>query len=60
VVIVESQAVLLEVVAAAAASGRLTRRLNGGQEQADEGPDDRDDHQEFDERERPTNRSHYL
>ena len=47
----QSQADLLEVVRALRLAGRLPRALNGGQEKADERGDDRDHHEQFDERE---------
>jgi hypothetical protein len=42
---------LLEVVLALGAGSGLTDSLYCGQEQPDQVPDDRDDHEEFDERE---------
>ena len=54
VVVVQSQADLLEVVDALGASGRLACRLNGRQEQGDENGDDGDDYEEFNQRESST------
>jgi hypothetical protein len=51
VVVVEGQAELLEIVAAAGRAGALARRLDGRQEEADERADDGDDDEQFDERE---------
>jgi hypothetical protein len=48
---VKSDAQLLEIVSALGASGRFPGRLYGGQEQGDQDGDDRDDHEQFDERE---------
>jgi hypothetical protein len=52
VVIVQRQADLLEVVAALSAAGRLAGLLDGRQQQGDQDRDDRDDHEQFDERKR--------
>ena len=49
-VVVQRQADLLEIVAALRSPRGLARRLDGGQEQGDEHADDRDDHQQLDER----------
>ena len=49
VVDLKRQGHLLEIVAAGHPPRRLTRRLHGRQEQADEGGDDRDHHEQFDE-----------
>ena len=51
VVVVQRQADLLQVVDALGAAGGLAGRLHGGQQQADQDPDDRDDHQQLDQRE---------
>jgi hypothetical protein len=48
---VQAEADLLQVVRTLHPPGRLTRRLDGGQQQGDQDGDDRDHHQEFDERE---------
>src|SRR5262249_37254034 len=40
----------LEIVLALTATGGLAGRLHGGQQQCDEHADDRDDHEQFDER----------
>jgi hypothetical protein len=52
-VVVQCQADLLQVVDALASPGCLARRLHGGQEQGDQHRDDRDDNQQFDQREAP-------
>ena len=52
VVVVQRQAELLEVVLALGPVGRLADLLDGGQEQADQDRDDRDDDEQLDERER--------
>src|SRR5262249_33441775 len=49
VVVVQSQADLLEVVLTLAACGGLTHLLHGGQEQANEDGDDGDHHQQLDQ-----------
>src|SRR5688572_19182382 len=49
-IVVRGKRELLEVVFALGATGRLARRLHGGQQQGD----DRDHHQQLDERESPT------
>jgi hypothetical protein len=48
-VTVEGQADLFEMVAALHAARGFAGRLDGGQEQTDHDPDDRDDNEEFDE-----------
>ena len=53
-VVVDGQADLLEVVDALRPPGRLAGRLHGGQQQGDQDRDDRDHHQELDEREAAT------
>ena len=53
-VVVQGEADLLEVVDALGTPGRLARRLHGGQQQGDQHGDDRDDHQQFDQREAST------
>jgi hypothetical protein len=50
VMIQRGQSQVFEIVAAAAATGRFARRLNGGQQQCYQDPDDRDHHEQFDER----------
>ena len=40
-----------EIVGTGTSPGRLTRRLNGREEEADECADDGDDHEQFDQRE---------
>jgi hypothetical protein len=45
---VEGQAHLLEMVAALRPPGGFPGGLNGRQQQGDQDPDDRDDHQQFD------------
>src|SRR5262249_36159960 len=52
VVVLAGQADLLEVVGALGAGGSLADLLDGGQEQADEDRDDRNHHQQLDQRER--------
>jgi len=54
VVVHRRQRELLEVVDALRAAGRLARRLDGGQEQGDQHGDDRDHHQQLDQREAST------
>ena len=54
VVAVQRQADLLQVVDALRPARRLTRRLNGGQEQTDQHGDDRDHHQQLDQGEPPS------
>jgi hypothetical protein len=49
-VIVERQTDLLEVVAALHSPGRLARRLHGRQQHRDQDADDRDDHEELNQR----------
>ena len=51
VVIGERRADLHEVVLALHASGLLARRLDGRQQERDQDPDDRQDHEDLDERE---------
>ena len=51
---VQAQTDLLHVVAALDAGRGIADFLNGGQEQADENRDDRDDHQQLDQREART------
>ena len=51
VIVVRGQDNLLEVVLALEAVGGLAHLLDGGQEQADEHRDDRDDDQQLDQRE---------
>jgi hypothetical protein len=62
VVVVEGEADLLQVVDAPGPPRRLARRLDGGQQQGDQDGDDRDDHQQLDQREAPVvaSRSHRL
>ena len=43
---------LLEIVLALRRSRRFARRLNGGQQHRDKNAEERDDHQEFNKRER--------
>jgi hypothetical protein len=50
----DRQADLFHVVGAGAAAGGFAGRLHGGEEEADQYPDDGDDDQEFDEGERMT------
>jgi hypothetical protein len=50
----ETEAELLEVVAATRPAGRLAGRLHGRQEQSHERADDGDHHQQFHEGEGPT------
>ena len=52
-IIVGSQALLLEVVDALDPAGGLAGRLDGRQQQGDQDADDGDGDQEFDEREAP-------
>ena len=59
VAVVHRQANLLEVVLALRAGRGLADFLDGGQQQADEDGDDRDDHQQFDERE-PGSTAHVI
>ena len=54
VVVVQGQADLLEVVDALGAAGGLAGRLHGRQQQADQDGDDRDHHQQLDQREAPS------
>jgi hypothetical protein len=42
---------LLDIIGALNSAGRVARRLNGGQQQAYEDPDNRDHHQQFNQRE---------
>jgi catechol 2,3-dioxygenase-like lactoylglutathione lyase family enzyme len=51
VVVVQGQTHLLEVVAALGPAGRLPRLLHRRQQQGDQDRDDRDHHQQFDQRE---------
>ena len=51
VVVVQGDAELLQVVDALGATGGLAGRLDGGQEQGDQDGDDRDHHQQLDQRE---------
>ena len=53
-VVVDAEPHLLEVVGALRTPGRLARRLDGGQEQGDQDGDDRNHHQQLDEREPAT------
>ena len=53
VVVVEAEADLLEVVQALRPGGRLADLLDGGQQEPDEDRDDRDHHQQLDQREGP-------
>ena len=50
----QREADLLQVVLALGPGGGLADLLHGGQQQADQDGDDRDDHQQLDERERGT------
>jgi hypothetical protein len=50
--VLERQPHLLQVVRALRTAGRFAGRLDGWQQQGDEDADNRDDDQEFDERER--------
>src|SRR5262249_19447065 len=52
VVVVHGQADLLEVVGAAHAGGGLAHLLDGGDEEPDQNGDDRNHHQQLDQRER--------
>ena len=52
VMVVQGQAELLEVVGALHPAGRLARRLHRGQQQRDQDADDRDHHQQLDQRKR--------
>src|SRR5581483_6252773 len=54
VVVVGGQADLLEIVRAAHSGGGLADLLDGGQQQADQDRDDRDHHQQLDQREPKT------
>ena len=56
-VVVHRQAELLEVVDALRPPRRLAGRLHGGQQQGDQDGDDRDHHQQLDQRETRTPRS---
>ena len=47
----QRKANLLHLIGATGTIGSLTGRLHGGQEQTDQRGDDRDHHQQFDERE---------
>src|SRR5262249_13844872 len=64
VVVVKRQADLLQVVAALGPGGRFADLLDGGEEQSDQDRDDRDHHQQLDERETSTSgrqaRHYYL
>jgi len=51
VVVERAERQLPKFVAARRPAGRLASTLHGGKEEADEGGDDRDHHQEFHERE---------
>src|SRR5262249_16218412 len=51
VIVVQGQRDLLEVVGALRASGGLAHLLDSGEQQADEDRDDRDHHQQLDQRE---------
>ena len=53
-VVVKGDAELLQVVLALGAGGGLADLLHGRQEQADQDGDDRNDYQQFDQRERAT------
>ena len=48
-VVVQSQADLLEVVGALDPPRRLSRRLHGGEQKGDQDGDDRDDDEQFDQ-----------
>jgi hypothetical protein len=48
----QGDANLPQMIGACRASGGFPRRLNGRQQERDQGPDDRDDRQQLDERER--------
>ena len=52
--VVQGDAELLQVVDALRAAGRLARRLHGRQQQGDQDGDDRDHHQQLDQRETMT------
>ena len=54
VVILRRQRDLLEIVAALRSPGRLPRRLDGRKQQGDQDGNDRDHHQELDQREPPS------
>lgn len=54
VVIVEGQAHLLQIVLALGAAGRFPRLLDCGQEQSDQDRDDRNDHQQLNQRKSTT------
>ena len=56
VVIVQCKPDLLEIVLALNATSRLARLLDGRQQQGDQHRDDRDDHQQFDQRKSDTAR----
>ena len=49
VIVVNCEQVLLHIVGALHPTSRLARRLDGGEEQADQNADDRDDDQQFDQ-----------
>ena len=49
-----ASAELLQVVRALGPTGRLAGRLDGGQQEGDQDRDDRDHHQQFDQRESAT------
>ena len=57
-IVVQRQAELLEVVDALGPAGGLARRLDRGQEQADQDGDDGDDDQQLDQGEAGTTRLH--
>jgi hypothetical protein len=57
-VVVQREADLLDVVGALRAPRRLPRRLDGGQQQGDQDNDDRDHHQQLDQRETGSLPSH--
>ena len=46
-IILYGDADLFQIVRALSASGRFAGGLNGGQQQSDQNPDDRDDNQQF-------------
>src|SRR5262249_60868950 len=58
VVVVQGESELLEVVLALGPGGGLPHLLHRGQEQADEDRNDRDHHQQLDQREPGTRTSH--
>jgi hypothetical protein len=52
-IVVQRQAQLFHVVAALRAAGRFTRLLDRGQQQGDQDRNDRDHHQQLNERKSP-------